>query len=55
MSKYFVFTLLFLLAVFLWVSTIFWLVGKAAGCVGFVATILTAAVVVYGYQNSEEV
>lgn len=54
MSKYYVFILLFLLATFLWISVIFWLVGDAAGFVGFFAAVLTIVVVIYGYNNTEE-
>ena len=53
MKKYYVFTALFLLTVFLWVSVIFWLTGEAAGAVGFCAAVLTVAVVGYGWNNTE--
>lgn len=53
MKKYYVFTALFLLTVFLWVSVIFWLTAEAAGAVGFCAAVLTVAVVGYGWNNTE--
>ena len=53
MNRYFVFTLLFLLVVFLWLSAIFWLSCDAAGCVGFCAAVLTVALVIYGWNNTE--
>ena len=54
MKPYFVFTMLFLLALFLFVSAFFFLEGSAAGLVGFVATILTVAVVAYGFNKTKD-
>jgi hypothetical protein len=53
MNKYYVFTALFFLAVFLWMSVIFWLTADAAGAVGFCAAVLTIALVAYGWNNTE--
>lgn len=52
MKPYFVFTLLFLLVVFLWVATIFWLECEAAGGVGCVAAVSTVALIWYGYDRT---
>lgn len=54
MKSYFVFTLLFLLVVFLWVATILWLECEAAGCVGCVAAASTAALMCYGYDKTKD-
>ena len=53
MKKCYVFTALFLLTIFLWVSVIFWLTADAAGAVGFCAAVLTVALVTYGWNNTE--
>lgn len=53
MKAYFVFTMLFLLALFLFVSSFFFLKGDAVWLVGIVATILTVAVTVYGFDNTK--
>ena len=53
MNRYYVFTILFLLVAFLWLSVIFWLTAEAAGAVGFCAAVLTIALVIYGWDNTE--
>lgn len=53
MNRYYVFTILFLLVTFLWLSVIFWLTSEAAGAVGFCAAVLTVALVAYGWNNTE--
>ena len=53
MNKYYVFTALFFLTIFLWVSVIFLLTAEAAGAVGICAAVLTIALVVYGWDNTE--
>ena len=54
MKPYFVFTMLFLLALFLFVSAFFFLEGDARWLVGIVATILTVAVTVYGFDRTKD-
>lgn len=54
MNKYYVFSVLFLLVMFLWLSVIFFLSGEAAGCVGFCAAALSVALVSYGWNHTEE-
>jgi len=53
MKPYFVFTMLFLLALFLFVSSFFFLEGNATWLVGVVATILTVAIVYYGFDKTK--
>lgn len=53
MDRYFVFTALLLLVIFLWLCVVFWLSGDAAGLVGIVAALLTGAVFVYGWEHSK--
>ena len=53
MKPYFVFTVLFLLALFLFISAFFFLEGTARGLVGIVATGLTVAITVYGFDNTK--
>lgn len=54
MKSYFVFTMLFLLALFLFVSAFFFLEGTARGLVGLVATGVTTAVVCYGFNETKD-
>lgn len=53
MKAYFVFTMLFLLSLFLFVSAFFFLEGDAKWLVGIVATLLTVAVTVYGFDKTK--
>ena len=53
MKPYFVFTMLFLLALFLFICAFFFLKGNAAGLVGAFAALLTVAVVIYGFYKTK--
>lgn len=54
MKPYFVFTMLFLLALLLFVLAFFFLKGDATWIVGSVATVLTIAIIVYGFENTKD-
>ena len=50
MNKYFYFTTLILVCLFLWVSVFFFLSGTIAGVVSFFAFFLTAISIIIGFE-----
>ena len=54
MKPYFVFTMLFLLALFLFISAFFFLEGRGAVPVGLAAALLTVAVTTYGFEKTKD-
>ena len=54
MKPYFVFTMLFLLTLFLFISAFFFLEGSVAILVGLAASLLTVAVTVYGFEKTKD-